>query len=62
MHPGSRISGVYLCRTPIDFRKSIDGMSILVEQELKMNLLGSALYVFTNCHRNKVKALYWHRN
>ncbi len=62
MHPGSRIGGVYLCRAPIDFRKSIDGLSVLVEQELKLNPLGSALYVFTNRQRNKMKALYWHRN
>ena len=62
MHPGSRISGVYLCRAPVDFRKSIDGLSVLVEQELMLNPFGSALYVFTNRQRNKMKALYWHRN
>ncbi len=62
MHPGCQITQVYLCRAPIDFRKSIDGLSVLVEQELRLNLFGSALYVFVNRHRNKIKALYWHRN
>lgn len=62
MHPGSHIEQVYLCRAPIDFRKSIDGLSVLVEQELTLNPFGSALYVFVNRQRNKIKALYWHRN
>ncbi len=62
MHPGCQIAQVYLCRAPIDFMKSIDGLSVLVEQELQLNLFGSALYVFVNRHHSKIKALYWHRN
>ena len=62
MHPGCRIDQVYLCRDPVDFRKSIDGLSALVEQELKLDPFASALYVFVNRHRNKIKVLYWHRN
>ncbi len=62
MHPGCPIDQVYLYREPIDFRKAIDGLSVLVEQELGLSPFASALYVFTNRHRNKIKALYWHRN
>ena len=62
MHPGCSIEQVYLCREPIDFRKSIGGLSVLVEQALGLNPFGSALYVFINRHRNKIKVLYWHRN
>ncbi|MEB0141087.1 MULTISPECIES: IS66 family insertion sequence element accessory protein TnpB [unclassified Undibacterium] len=62
MHAGCRIDQVYLCRTPVDFRKSIDGLSVLVEQELELSPFASALYVFINRHRNKIKVLYWHRN
>jgi len=62
MHPGCPIDQVYLYTVPIDFRKAIDGLSVLVEQELGLNPFASALYVFTNRHRNKIKALYWHRN
>lgn len=62
MHPGSQIGAVYLCRAPIDFRKSIGGLSALVEQELRMTPFGDALYVFINRRRDKIKALYWHRN
>lgn len=62
MHPGSRIGAVYLCRAPVDFRKQIDGLAALVEQELAMSPFGDALFVFVNRQHNKVKALYWHRN
>lgn len=62
MHPGCPIDTVYLCREPIDFRKSIGGLSVLVEQELVLDPFGRALYVFINRHRNKIKVLYWHRN
>ena len=62
MHPGCTIDQVYLYREPIDFRKAIDGLSALVELELALSPFASALYVFTNRHRNKIKALYWHRN
>ncbi len=62
MHPGCHIAQVYLCVEPVDFRKSIGGLSVLVEQGLELNLFGSALYVFINRQRNKIKVLYWHRN
>ena len=62
MHPGCRIDQVFLCREPVDFRKSIGGLSVLVEQALGRDPFGSALYVFVNRSRNKIKVLYWHRN
>ena len=34
MHPGHSIGAVYLYRPAIDFRKSIGGLSALVEQEV----------------------------
>ncbi len=62
MHPGCPIEQVYLYRAPIDFRKAINALSVLVEQELGLSPFASALYVFTNRGRNRIKALYWHRN
>lgn len=62
MHPGQRIGAVYLYRQAIDFRKSIGGLSALVEQGLGMNPFGDGLYVFINLRRDKIKILYWHRN
>jgi transposase len=62
MHPGCPIEQVYLYKPPIDFRKAINGLSVLVELELGLNPFASALYVFINRQRTQLKALYWHRN
>jgi transposase len=62
MHPGSDIAQVFLCQVPVDFRKSIDGLSAMVEQTLRLNLFEASLFVFVNRGRTKIKALYWHRN
>ncbi len=62
MHPGCQVEHVYLCREPVDFRKAINGLCALVEQELGLNPFASVLYVFTNRQHNKLKVLYWHRN
>lgn len=62
MHPGHTIEAVYLCREPVDFRKSIGGLSALVEQAFGADPFGNSLHVFVNRSRDKIKALYWHRN
>ena len=61
IRPASDVS-VYLCRQPVDFRKAISGLSVLVEQAFGMDPFACALYVFTNARRNKIKILYWERN
>lgn len=43
-------------------RKSIDGLSALVEQELELNSMSGTLFVFCNRTRDKIKMLYWERN
>jgi len=52
-------SSVYLYCPSVDFRKSINGLVLIVEQELERNPFDPALFVFSNKSRDKVKCLYW---
>jgi transposase len=52
---------VYLHRTAVDGRKSINGLATLVEQELGLDPFAAAVYVFSNQSRNRVKLLLWDR-
>jgi transposase len=42
-------------------RKSINGVSILIEQGLALDPFTPALFVFCNRSRDKIKILYWER-
>jgi transposase len=53
---------VYLCRQVVDMRKSINGLSILVEETLQLDPFAKQLFVFCNRKRDKLKLLYWERN
>ena len=53
---------VYLCREPVDFRKAINGLSIVVEASLGLDPFAARLYVFRNRKEDRVKVLYWERN
>lgn len=53
---------VYLHRSPVDFRLSINGLAVLVEQALGLDPFARALYVFSNRRRNRVKILGWEVN
>ena len=53
---------VYLYSGKVDMRKSINGLSAIVEQELELNPLSPALFEFCNRVRDKIKLLYWERN
>ncbi len=62
MRPSNVLPKVYLCREFVDFRKGINGLSLMVEQALALNPFDETLFVFCNRQRNKIKILYWERN
>ena len=53
---------VYLARDPVDMRKQIDGLALLVQEVFERDPFQSALFAFCNRTRDKVKVLYWHSN
>ncbi|MCP4887188.1 MAG: IS66 family insertion sequence element accessory protein TnpB, partial [Planctomycetaceae bacterium] len=62
MRPSPKTAPVYLCAQPVDFRKSINGLSAMVELEFDLDPFAEALFVFCNRQRDKVKILYWEKN
>lgn len=53
---------VFLGLGVTDMRKSINGLSALVESLFDLDPFSGHLFVFSNRRRNIVKILYWDRN
>jgi transposase len=53
------VPDVFLHRDVVDFRKSINGLVGIVEDELEHDAYTCALFVFCNKARDKLKILYW---
>ena len=62
LRPGLEVGKVYLCRQHVDMRKSINGLSMLVETVLAKDPFSGHLFVFCNKRRDKLKMLYWEVN
>lgn len=50
---------VYLHREPVDFRKQINGLSVLVQEAMGRSPFDPGLFVFCNKQRSQLKVLYW---
>jgi transposase len=61
MRPSQTVR-VHLCRDPVDFRKAINGLSILVSEELELDPFSAHVFGFCNRRRDQVKLLVWERN
>lgn len=53
------VNDIYLHRDAVDFRKAINGLQLIVEQQMELSPFADALFVFCNKGRDKLKVLYW---
>lgn len=52
---------IWLYRSIVDFRSSIDGLSALIVGQMKQDPK-AGIYLFFNRSRDKIKCLSWHKN
>jgi transposase len=50
---------VYLCCGATDMRKSINGLTIIVQNSFELNPFMEAIFVFCNKNRDRVKIVEW---
>jgi len=50
---------VHLACGHTDMRKSINGLTVIVENRFKLDPFGGALFVFCNRNRDRLKILEW---
>ena len=48
---------VLLHRQPVDFRKSINGLAAIVEQEIAESAMSGKVFAFSNKNKDKLKVL-----
>lgn len=50
---------IYLHKASVDFRKSINGLSVIVVESMGLPITEPGLFVFCNKSRRQLKVLYW---
>jgi len=52
---------LFVASSPVDFRRSIDGLCSIIHQEMLENPQ-THVYVFYNKNKDKLKLIGWHKN
>jgi transposase len=50
---------VFLYLGRVDMRKAVNGLSLIVQDELKQNIFSENLFVFCSKNKSRIKILYW---
>jgi transposase len=58
----NNFSEVYFHRDAVDMRKSINGLSLIVLEEMKTSCKPDCLFVFVSRCGKKLKLLYWDKS
>lgn len=53
---------IFVCREPVDLRRSFDGLALAARQVLGEEPQSGALLCFLNRRANRLKCLWWDRN
>jgi len=53
---------IFIATTPVDMRKSFDGLAAIVKNSFHKNPLDGTLFVFINRVADRLKILYWDRD
>ena len=53
---------IFIHRAPVDMRKSINGLSVIVDQDMGKDLQGKNLFIFCNKRRTHLKMLYFDKS
>lgn len=57
----SRVN-IFVRPGPTDMRKQINGLAVIVQEELARDPFSGNLFLFSNRRRSHLKVLYWDRN
>lgn len=50
---------IFFFQTPIDMRKGLEALSILVEENCEDALTSGTYFIFINRSKDRIKVLYW---